>query len=505
MRKYIVLNLSANMISFFINMGISFYLTPYIIRNIGSEAYAFYSFSSQITNYIAIITVALNSMLIRYISINFHRNKVEEANVYFSSSIIGNVVLSLLIGIISLFLIFNIEKYLNVPLDLTKDVKTLFVFVLISFLSSTIFNAHNVGTFIKNKLYLRSIRDVQANLIKVIVLVILFTLFKPTITYQGVSVFIASIFLTSFNVYYTKKLTPELKFSIGYFNVRYLMILIKSGIWNSLNKLSSILFDGVDLLLANIYLNTVDMSYLAVAKTIPIMLKSLIFNIVTSFVPTLNELYAKNKKEELITEVQFSIKIMSFLVNVPLVGLIVFGKHFFKLWIGDGNEAIYHSLSIISILPMLITSLMQPLSNINTITNKIKVPVLVSILTGILSVSLTVISLTFFDFGIYSIVIISSFFLTIKELCFTPIYVSKILEIKFRIIYTIVIKSLISMFVIGISFVLINNLFSIHSWGIFVTICAISGLLGYAMSAFIIFNKDEINRFYDSIKNKFIH
>lgn len=71
------------------------------------------------------------------------------------------------------------------------------------------------------------------------------------------------------NVYYTRKLTPEIKVRKRYFDVKVIKVLLSSGIWNSFTRLSSILSTGLDLLVTNLYVSSAAMGVLSVAKTVP--------------------------------------------------------------------------------------------------------------------------------------------------------------------------------------------------------------------------------------------
>ena len=83
--KQLTINLVSSILAFIINMGISFFLTPYITKNIGVEAYGFVSLGTQFINYASLVTIALNSMAGRFITIEIHKKNWESANKYFNS------------------------------------------------------------------------------------------------------------------------------------------------------------------------------------------------------------------------------------------------------------------------------------------------------------------------------------------------------------------------------------------------------------------------------------
>ena len=124
------------------------------------------------------------------------------------------------------------------------------------------------------------------------------------------------------NIYYAKTLTPELKISKKFFNINAIVELLKSGIWNTISKLSSILSSGLDLLITNIFINATAMGVLSLAKTIPTIILSLFGTIAAIFAPSLTISYAKGDTLEIKNQLNSSIKILGVLSSIPLAILI---------------------------------------------------------------------------------------------------------------------------------------------------------------------------------------
>lgn len=105
--KAVALNMIANVLSFGLSLLISFFLTPYVTQTVGIEAYGLIGLANSLTNYITVITAALNSMASHFIIIEFHKRNQEKANIYFNSVLIANTVLALIILIPSIWLLIN--------------------------------------------------------------------------------------------------------------------------------------------------------------------------------------------------------------------------------------------------------------------------------------------------------------------------------------------------------------------------------------------------------------
>ena len=132
--KQLAINIIAQLIAFSIQIGISFFLTPFIVKSLGAAAYGFVGLANNIISYTTLITIALNSMAGRFITISVHQNNIEKANTYFSSVFFSNLVISIFLFVTSTILIFYLEICINIPSDLIGDIKALFV-VEISYIS----------------------------------------------------------------------------------------------------------------------------------------------------------------------------------------------------------------------------------------------------------------------------------------------------------------------------------------------------------------------------------
>ena len=60
--KQLAINMVAQMLSFVVGIAISFFVTPYIVNNVGVDAYGFVGLANSFINYAGIVIIALNSM-----------------------------------------------------------------------------------------------------------------------------------------------------------------------------------------------------------------------------------------------------------------------------------------------------------------------------------------------------------------------------------------------------------------------------------------------------------
>ena len=131
--------------------------------------------------------------------------------------------------------------------------------------------------------------------------------------------------------------------------------------------------------------------------------------------------------------------------------------------------------------------------NIMTATNKLRLPSLVLLLEGVLTILIVISSISYLD-GIYKLYLIagvSSFLAILRALFFMPIYASYCIGINRLYFYKSIIKNfilfIISFFVIWI----IKSFIAIDSWhDLFLSVC-ISCIITFSIGFFINLEKKE--------------
>ena len=301
--KRLVINLISNIISFGLQLGINFILTPIITEKVGDAAYGFIGLANNFVSYATIFTVIINSMASRFVTLELNKENTKKANQYFSSILIMDIVMSLIVGVASTIIIVNLNAFLDIPQNLNFDVKLTFAFAFINLILSIINTVFSIASFAKNRLDLDAIRNIMANIIKAIFLTVVFSIFTPKIYYITIGGVLYSIIVIITNIELTRRLAPELKYSLKNYDKKCVMQLIKSGAWNSINSLGKTLLTGLDLLIANIFVGADAMGILSISKTIPTSIENLLATISNVFSPQFIMLYSKRKIRELINSV----------------------------------------------------------------------------------------------------------------------------------------------------------------------------------------------------------
>ncbi len=331
--KAIVRNMVFSIITFALNMLISFFITPYITDRFGSETYGYVKMANEFANYASLFSIALNSMASRFIMLARVSGDQAKAQKYFSSVGIANVIMAAIFILPSAICVYYLDTWFEIEPIMVFEVKLTFALTFINFIVQLIFSIYSNCYYITNTLYIQSLRTSQASILNVVTVLGLFLVFTPHIAYVVIGTLVATLFTVSANIYYTRRLVPELRFHFSCFDIHCVWEILSSGLWNSITKLSQILTNGLDLLITNLFISASMMGYLSIAKTVPNVIISFNSTIANVFSPNLMQLYAKGDTEGLKAAAKSSMSFMCLFVSIPTAILCTMGTAFYSLWV----------------------------------------------------------------------------------------------------------------------------------------------------------------------------
>lgn len=485
-------NLFFNSGTFFINLCLTFFLSPYLVRTVGKEAYGFYPLIGSIIGYSIIISAAIGSMSGRFITMAYYRKDYEEAQSFFNSVLYANILLSgfftVLIFVGTAFLPYLIQ----IPAQLVHDVKWMFSLSGMAMVVGLLFGIFGQGTYVRNRIDISSSFALVAQLIYASVIVGLFALFTPSVAYISVAAMIAALFTASVNVRLKNRLLPEIQ-TQPFKGHSWAKIgeLISAGIWNSVNQLSNVLLNQIDLLICNLLISVSATGDYGLVKVIPNFIYTFLAMLSGTFTPNFNILYAKNRIEDLTNEIHKAIKIVGYIICVPLGFLLVFADEFFHLWVPSSDAAFLAGLSFITILPMIFGASINPVFGVFTVTNKLKVPSLVLLGAGILNTVAIFILLKTTSLGIWAIPIVGAIQHALRNFLFTPAYAAHCLKLKWHTFYPNVLRGCMGLGVAVMVGWFTKRYMDGDSWSQLIAEAMVVAGISYLVNLFILLSRSD--------------
>lgn len=495
-------NVLSGIITLVIQIMVNFFLSPYIVKNLGEAANGFTQLANNFVSYATLISVAFNSMASRFITVSYHKGEIKKANQYYSSIIACNAVIFAVLAPVSLYLIDNLENLITIGESPVKDVKLLFACVFLNYFANIILSVFSISTFVLNKIFIKNAANLVTSLLNAIFLMCAFSILPVKMYYVSFVALILTIISIPFFYAIQKKMLPILRFSIDGVDIKSIIMLLKSGIWNTINQGGNMLMTGFDLLMANLFIDPVAMGVLSVAKIIPNAVISLANVINNNFVSSITIDWARGKKEDIITNLRMSMKISGIVVSIPVVTFCTFAVPFYSLWQPTLNAyqlAIASILSIVAFIPLAGT---QALFNVYTATNKLKVNSLSFCFCGIINIITVFLLLRYTSWGIFAIAGVSSLLTIIRNCIVTIPYTAKLLEVKWYSFYKEVLISLICALVNFVVAFTIGSVFVADSWYILIIDVIITCIFTFTVEIFIVLNRNERSFLISKIRRK---
>ncbi len=497
----------AAILSFVLNIIIGFWTSPFIISKLGAEAHGFSSLGVNFTSYLSLAAIAINSFAARFITVSLEQKDIEKANKYFTSVLYTNLAFITVMLLPALIVLWKIDSFFQIPKYLIFDVRIQWLLLFFAWAVNLAFRVFSTSTFVKNRLDINHFLDTVSHILRLFLIYILFTKLEAKLWYIGIASILCSVFVDIGYYISKRKLMPEISVKRKYFDFSCLKTLFVKGIWNTINQLASMIMNGFDLLVTNWFVNPISMGLYSVAQTLPQYMQNLMYTLCDISTPNLTVSYAKGDSIQVRDGLKFAMKFNTALLAVPLLGFLVYGRDFYGLWLYSLDAQsikIITILSILVIIPMLNGVFVQPLTTVNTITARLKIPVFVNLLVGVLNIVIEIILVKTTNLGVYAIAGVSSVLILLRDYTFYPIYSAKNLSLSAKTFYPTIIRGTLTC-IVTFAFLFITHKFvTVTGWFSFFLYAAIFGIIAEGMVIALMFNREDKRIAVKIVKQKFL-
>ncbi len=503
--KQLAINIISNIAIYVLQFGVSFFLTPYIVKTLGVEANGFVQLSTQIISYTTLISVGLNAMAARFITVEYHKGDLTQANKFFSSVFWGNVFLGSISLIASLGILVYLDQIVNIPDYLSLDVKILFGFLSVNAVLSIVGSVFNIATFVKNRLELRSIRSAIGSIINVSLLLVIFASYAPRLCFLGITGFVGTIYVLVVNMRLTKTLTPELHIDIRFFDWSSIKMLLQAGMWSLIVVLSGLFAQGLDLLLTNVFIGATAMGILSLSKSVPIIIQSIATSLSTCFVPSWTQHYAKNERNQLRADITKSISIMGLMSGIPLSLYVGFGNEFYALWLPGQDYGMIFALSVVGLWGSFLSMPLDAIWETFTVENKIKQASIAQIVSNAIVFVVIVLGVMLVEDPGVKIFIVAgarSLMIAVRAVTFLACTTAAIIGIKVIEFYKPLFRTCIASVIIIVASYFLKLFFVPDTWSDLIIAASMVGILGVISSGYIILDKSQRQFLLNIVKSR---
>jgi len=490
--KQVPINLIMNIVSFIIKVLIGLWIVPYLVQNIGLIAYGLVPLSLFFAEYVSVIIESFNSALNRYLLVSLQKKDYTVANEIFNTSLVLAIIFIFIQSVIMTVIILNLEEVINVPKDFLNDAYWLFTLTFIGFSFSLIRGIFTTPLFSSNRLDLIKTTEITNVIINATITIILFYLYDPSLKSVGIAFLSASFISLLLSIYFKNKIVPSLSIKLKKFNSQKVKDLTSMGGWVLVTQVGSLLFLKFDLFIANKFLGSLEAANYALVLQWNSLIRAMAAVISGIMTPIIMIYYAHNQFDKLVNMLKIGIKTISLLIAIPIAIIIGFSENILNIWIGPEYNHIRHLLAF-SLIPLIISVSITPLFAVTIAYNKVKIPGLISIIFGLLSLATSITLVIYTDYQLYAIIFGSAFMLTLKNGLLIPIYSAHIMKIKLTSFIYYPFIGLIYFIIILLIAKLLNNYIIYLSFSSLLLMISVTGIISLILLYLYSFQDKDIN------------
>lgn len=428
------INFSANLTAFLLSVFLSVWMTPFIVKTLGVEAFGFVHLTQNVINYFSIITVALRLGCRSVLFCCCPQGRAGESKCVYQQLFSGLCFDFIAALAAACGFGFFIDRVMNVPQALLADVRLSILIGSVLFILTFLMAGFGAAPFYANRLYITSSIQAVQMLIRVLSVLLLFACFAPKIWQIQLAALAGAVIASVLSFYFFKKLIPWFSFRMKDLSFRTSKEPISSWRMEPVNQIGVLLFLQIDLLTANLMLGASASGKYAAIIQFPLLLRSLAGTVASLFAPIMTSYYSKGDMDGLMNYANKAVRLNGLLLALPAALLGGLAGPFLTIWLGPSFSSIAPLLFIHA--GYLVVSLaFMPLFYIWTAFNQQKTPAIVTLLLGAVNVVLAVTLSGPAHLGLYGITLAGAISLILKNAIFTPLYVSRITGYKKHVFF----------------------------------------------------------------------
>ncbi len=441
-------------------------MTPFMISSLGDHSYGLWMLVASFSGFYGLLDIGLATAVQRYLSKALGTNDYKEANIIFNTSLI----VFLFLGLISLLAVFGLSCFSHTFVKSAADailfkkiiillgIVLCFGFPMRSFWA--IFSCHlrlDIGIYLG-----------LLNLALKTILIIVF--FKKgygilALTMINLLCDFLNYFLT---IIFSLKLATYIKISIKYFDKTKIRTFLNYSIFSFISKIAGNIRFNVDNFVISAFIGLNPITLYSIAIRLSHYYIRIISDI-SGLTPVFSQYEATNDYDSIRKYFLFGTKINVFASSIVGSLLIILGRQFIILWVGEDFSESYNIL-LLFVIPFAISLAQRASGQLMYGISKHKFLTIINVIESIANLILSIILVQ--SLGLKGVALGTAIPLLFMQILVMPLYTCKIININVASYYfktllfpfsqsAIIILSLWLLF----KTIPINNYFSLISMG----------------------------------------
>ncbi|MGY3780224.1 flippase [Streptococcus gallolyticus] len=445
-----------------VNTVIQLLYTPLLVRMLGQSDYGLFSLVSSIIGYLTVLDLGFGNAIIVYTAKYRTQERYDELRKLHGMFKVVFYIIGIFSGLLGLVLYFNVDSFFaksmtDVEVQKMRIMMLILTFNLVVTFSFSLYNS--IISAYEKFIYQKALAILNSVLKPMLMIPLLFLGYK-SIALCVVITLVNIIVLLSNYIFCRYSLKLEIKYQ-G-FDFKLFKKIFSYSIWIFLAVIVDKVNWSVDNFILGAVSGTVAVSIYSIAATLNQLFINLSTAISGVLLPKMSKMIANNVSSEQLTDEMIKVgRIQNYVIFLMCSGLILFGKQFITLWVGDGFEESYY-VALLLIVPVCFPLIQNIGLSIMQAMNRFKFR---SISTSIMAAFNIIISVILAKkMGATGAAIGSSIALIVCNIFIINIYYYKVLKLNVIRFWKNIFKQVIP-FIIPIMFIiLVMKFIVLDSW-----------------------------------------
>jgi O-antigen/teichoic acid export membrane protein len=377
-----------NIIRALFAIPIIFFITPYIVRRIGTEEFGLWALVGVITSYAQLSDFGINESLIKFFAEYKARNDVGSLNQLINTAFVSYLALGIIFYTLFIFLLpFVVHDILDVPARLQTTAIHIFSIALVLFFINMfmgVFGSLLVG--FEQMRYSSAISIISTILLGCGTFIFLSSGYGLSgLIYNNALI---TIFVTIANVVVARRLFPQMELNPFRYFSKATLKQIAGFSWKvQVSNITQLMIFQIDVVLLSHFVGLTAVGFYEIANRIAQQARGFISTLFSPMIPAASALHAHEQHEQIAGLYRRSFKYMS-VAAVPLsLAIFALAHPFIRTWIGAGYETSSYTLQALMAAYM-INLLTGPGAFILSGINKPEIGMRSSIMAGLTNIIL---------------------------------------------------------------------------------------------------------------------
>lgn len=425
-RPSLKINAISNWTSLVVQVAVGFFLTPFIIRHLGRDGYGVWVLVGSFIGYYGLLNLGVGSAITRYISRYSAQNDSKSLNETANTALAMFCATGLIAIALSFLIAAPLADFFKVTPEHSEEFKRIVVVLGIATGLSFPSGVFSAMITARERFVAVNIVNITTTLLRtgLTVVILLAGHGLAGIAYPTLAATVISLVAV---FWMARVVVPEFCFQLKSARLTTLKMLLVYGGYTTIIAVADILRLKIDSLVIGKMLGMAEVGVYGIAATLIHYMLSLVASGMGVLTPRFTALDGEQKQEELKGTFLKALSISSCIAWGVALLLLLFGRPFVLLWVGEGFVGTVPVLSILAVSYAFALS-QTPGIGLMYALNKHSYYAIVSTLEAIANVGLSILLAR--QFGIIGVALGTAIPMILVKLIVQPVYVSRLVGLR---------------------------------------------------------------------------